>query len=208
VILAEGLPCESYLETGNRGAFSNGGPPVQMHPDFALKTWDTKGFARLILQGPELEAARSFLLHRATQLGREFTREPDLRLIADGTEIRPEVLGRIARFHVPASSHCIRLMSRSAVPARLYDVSSDHRQLGVAVSGMVYGGVPVPLTHPSLGSGWHAVEHDTDQMLWRWTDGDASLSIAGGNVLDVDVVMTGRYWLERRSLEQESKAVA
>jgi hypothetical protein len=30
VILAEGLPCESFLDTGNRGAFENGGRAVQM----------------------------------------------------------------------------------------------------------------------------------------------------------------------------------
>jgi hypothetical protein len=30
VILAEGLPCESYLDTGNRGAFANGGAAAQV----------------------------------------------------------------------------------------------------------------------------------------------------------------------------------
>jgi hypothetical protein len=208
VILAEGLPCESYLETGNRGAFSNGGPAVQMHPDFALAIWDAEGCAPLILQGAELEAARSFLLYRATQLGHVLTGEPDLRLVVDGKEIRPEALGSVARFHVPANASCVRLRSHSAVPAQLYDNRTDHRQLGVAVSRIVYGGVPVPLTHPGLGSGWHPVEHGTDQMLWRWTDGDASMSIPGGNVLDVDVVMTVRYWLEGRRPEQENRAAA
>ncbi len=34
VLLAEGLPCESYLDTGNRGAFANGGGAVHLHPVF------------------------------------------------------------------------------------------------------------------------------------------------------------------------------
>ncbi len=35
VLLAEGLPVESYLDTGNRSAFVNGGGVVAAHPDFA-----------------------------------------------------------------------------------------------------------------------------------------------------------------------------
>jgi hypothetical protein len=34
VLLAEGMPCESYLDTGNRAAFANGGGALQLHPDF------------------------------------------------------------------------------------------------------------------------------------------------------------------------------
>ncbi|MBN9509467.1 MAG: Hint domain-containing protein [Alphaproteobacteria bacterium] len=35
VLRADGLPCESYLDTGNRGASANGGTLAQTHPDFA-----------------------------------------------------------------------------------------------------------------------------------------------------------------------------
>jgi autotransporter passenger strand-loop-strand repeat protein len=35
VLLAEGLPCESFLDTGNRAAFANGGAVVQVFPQFA-----------------------------------------------------------------------------------------------------------------------------------------------------------------------------
>ena len=34
VLLAEGLPTESYLDTGNRAAFANGGAFLELHPDF------------------------------------------------------------------------------------------------------------------------------------------------------------------------------
>jgi hypothetical protein len=37
VILAEDLPCESYLDSGNRCAFANGGDVVEMHRDFAWR---------------------------------------------------------------------------------------------------------------------------------------------------------------------------
>ena len=35
VIHADGLPAESYLDTGNRSAFEDGGPAQVLHPDFA-----------------------------------------------------------------------------------------------------------------------------------------------------------------------------
>jgi autotransporter passenger strand-loop-strand repeat protein len=35
IIFANGVAVESYLETGNRGAFENGGGAVTLHPDFA-----------------------------------------------------------------------------------------------------------------------------------------------------------------------------
>jgi hypothetical protein len=33
ILLAEGLPAESYLDTGNHGFFANGGAPPVLHPD-------------------------------------------------------------------------------------------------------------------------------------------------------------------------------
>ena len=58
MLLAEGLPCESYLDVGNRAAFENGGVVMQAHPDFASATWEACGCAPLVVSGPKLEAAR------------------------------------------------------------------------------------------------------------------------------------------------------
>ena len=33
IVLAEGLPAESYLDTGNRGVFENADEPLVLHPD-------------------------------------------------------------------------------------------------------------------------------------------------------------------------------
>src|ERR1700746_3348993 len=38
ILLAEGLPAESYLNTGNRGFFANSGEPLVLHPDLADET--------------------------------------------------------------------------------------------------------------------------------------------------------------------------
>jgi len=71
IVLAEGLPCESYLDTGNRHAFANSGSLVQMHPDFRRHpdhdhcTWEAFGYAPLIVTGPELDRVREQLRRRS-----------------------------------------------------------------------------------------------------------------------------------------------
>lgn len=69
VLLAEGLPCESYLDTGNRGAFANAELPVQAHPDFARGVWAKRGCAPLVLSGPRLTQTKERLIARLTCLG-------------------------------------------------------------------------------------------------------------------------------------------
>ena len=58
VLLAEGLPAESYLDTGARCNFENGGSLIALHPDFGALRWEAEGCAPLIVTGPKLEAAR------------------------------------------------------------------------------------------------------------------------------------------------------
>jgi hypothetical protein len=67
VILAEGLPCESYLDTGNRAAFANGGQIAQVTPDFASWRWEAAACAALVVSGPLIEALRRRLQQRARQ---------------------------------------------------------------------------------------------------------------------------------------------
>ena len=58
VLLAEGMFAESYLDTGGRGNFANGGEAVALHPDFTYRTWDAEGCAPLVVTGPLLKSAR------------------------------------------------------------------------------------------------------------------------------------------------------
>jgi len=60
VLLAEGLPCESFLDTGQRGAFAGGGV-VQLHPEFAGRAWDGAACAELVVAGPVLARVRARL---------------------------------------------------------------------------------------------------------------------------------------------------
>ena len=38
ILLAEGLPAESYIDTGNSGFFANSGAPLVLHPDLTDET--------------------------------------------------------------------------------------------------------------------------------------------------------------------------
>jgi hypothetical protein len=83
LVLAEGAPAESYLNTGNRTSFVNGGEFVDAHPNFKAKHWSDT-CAPLIFEGPALEQVRAALLQRA--LARELGVCVG-RLQIDGTEI-------------------------------------------------------------------------------------------------------------------------
>jgi hypothetical protein len=61
VILAEDLPVESYLDTGNRANFSNSGGAVRLFPDFSARMWEMAGCAPLVMTGPVLERVRQAL---------------------------------------------------------------------------------------------------------------------------------------------------
>ena len=88
VLLAEGLPAESYLDTGNRVAFAGGGTIVA-HPDFARHIWAAESCAPLILSGHRRDTVHRRLLAQAGALGHRPTDERDLRVVADGRELFP-----------------------------------------------------------------------------------------------------------------------
>lgn len=65
VILAAGLPAESFLDTGNRSAFGNAGPVINVHPEFGRWVWEGAGCAPLVVVGEKLERVRAMLRARA-----------------------------------------------------------------------------------------------------------------------------------------------
>jgi hypothetical protein len=70
VVLAEGLPAETYLDTGDRAKFS-GGAVTTLHPDFTARTWEMAAAAPLIVTGRKLTAARRWVNARAAEMGEE-----------------------------------------------------------------------------------------------------------------------------------------
>ena len=69
VLLAEGLPVESYLDSGNRSAFANGGAVAMAHPDFARAAWTRASCAPLVTDGPVRDRVYRRLIAQALALG-------------------------------------------------------------------------------------------------------------------------------------------
>jgi hypothetical protein len=68
VIVAEGLPVESYLDTGDRANFAWSGDTIRLFPDFAARPapdaallWEARAAAPLVMTGRELATARAFV---------------------------------------------------------------------------------------------------------------------------------------------------
>jgi hypothetical protein len=169
VLLAEGAPAESYLETGNRGAFENGGVPVRLHPDFAQMKRVLRGCAPFAEAGEVVQSVRRTILDRC---GLETTCDPALAIcyVKDGAVIA----------------------SHSAVPGLVSADPRDRRRLGVKIARLEVGGAVVPIDHPALRRGWHDMEPDG-----RWTDGyaviPASIIAEFGKDVRVSVVGTVNY---------------
>jgi collagen type I alpha len=82
-ILAEGAPCESYLDTGNRRAFE-GQDAIELHADFAqaraMAIWHESGCAPVLTDpaDPRLRAAHLKRLGRAEAAGQNSVSNSDL----------------------------------------------------------------------------------------------------------------------------------
>lgn len=71
VLLAEGLPAESYLDTGDRQSFTNAGGAMALHPAWGsvrtdvMLIMESLGYAPLRVAGPEVSRIRAMLQGRA-----------------------------------------------------------------------------------------------------------------------------------------------
>ena len=174
VLLAEGLPAESYLDTGNRAAFANGGAQIALYPDFRPLNWD-EACAPLCTEGRKLAAVRRHLRRRLPE--RVELRLGQRRIGAVAVE------GRLYRFLLPAGAREVAIVSST--------ISSNQAgrrgEPGVCIVGIVADGRIVPLDSPALIQGFYPLEHQGGQF-WRWTDGNAMLdlrSIGAPRVLEV-----------------------
>ena len=175
IVLANGLPAESYLECGNRRWFEDfrGLAPLRRAP----ASMDTDACRPLVGGGPVLEAVWERLCDQAERLGWTTTADMDLHLIADGRRIEPRCFGGEADFTVPAGVRQLALISHTFIPG-----GGDQRQLGVSISKLEVRGrivrLDIPLDDPTLARGLHG-EEAAAGAPWRWTRGRTPIPIAG-----------------------------
>ncbi len=202
ILVSQGLPSESYLDTGNRSSFSNGAAVVSMVPNFAPVVSDLS-CAMLVQNGPVLAAVRERLLGRIAAFGYVEAEHEGLRILADGVRVAALQNGRTLRVNVPAGTRVLTLVSSSGVPSHHDAQSSDQRRLGVAITGLRLGSLrnlaQVALDDARLTSGFHAVEGNADGA-WRWTDGRATIALSANSrsrvtVVEVEVMPTA-LWVD------------
>ena len=190
ILLAEGLPAESYLDTGNRTFFANSGAHLLLHPDLpndaTYPTRETDSCAPFVSDVAGVRPVWQHLADRAAALGRPgrkrvTTTDAELRLLADQHPVKPVISDsdRIM-FVVPRGAREVQLVSRAQLPTEARPWLDDQRGLGVYVKRIVLRGADevreIPMDHPDLTRGWWAVERD-GPIMRRWTDGAAELPL-------------------------------
>jgi hypothetical protein len=202
-LLAEGLPTESYLDTGNRNIFENSAVPVALHPTFEDVDEQTRRHLGSCLPfavdevrvGPVWKK----IAGRATELGHTpltagaTTTDPDMVLLIGNRQVQPMSRdGNRYVFIVPLNaSGMARLVSRQMVPADRQPWVDDRRRLDVMVRQFVLrtdsDERTIPVDHPLLDDGWWQVE-GSDQSPGRWTNGSAVLPpLPGRSILTVEL---------------------
>ena len=59
VLLAQGLPAESFLDMRDGSKYPDRPGPVRLYPDASARMWEAFGCARLVVSGPELAVAQA-----------------------------------------------------------------------------------------------------------------------------------------------------
>ena len=126
IVLAEGLPAESYLDTGNRGFFANAREPLMLHPDLLDQTnYPTRAAASchpFVWDEASIRPIWQRLAERAAALGQpvvttDTTAEPAIRILARGRMLRPvHVDGTRHVFVLPEATTSVRVISRAGSP--------------------------------------------------------------------------------------------
>ena len=205
LLLADGLAAESYLDTGNRAMFANGGPSTRLHPDFA--TAPDQRAAMSALPFTSDPHAIFPIWHALTERAhaRGWTRheppfvtgaDPHLRLGQDRIDPVRQPNGTL-RFDLPVTRDAARLCSLTTCPHEQEPWRTDDRRLGVLVRGLwVRRGTHVHMIALDGAAlprgGWWATERQSGRTV-RWTNGDARLPVLSGVTLFVDCVGAARY---------------
>jgi hypothetical protein len=202
VLLAEGAPAESFLDTGHRGLFENADEPFTLHPDLMQARREAEGCAPLVTGGDALAAIRARLAARRAAQGFALVRvRPALRhgdLIIEASEEKPGTF----RFALPANVTEFELLAGTFVPAEVDPVSTDRRRLGLSIAGLMLDGaaldleaaIPAPGRLPRAGG-------DTGV----WTSGNAGIRLPhAGAELVLTLTAQALFWAAPPAMRRAS----
>ncbi len=138
ILLAEGLPAESYIDTGNSGFFGNSGTPLVLHPDLTdesdYPTRETGSCAPFVWDAANVQPIWQRLADRAAALGqpvpvRETSTDGGLHLVAKGRTIKPIYDNAdLAIFALPRGASEVRLVVACRVADRCVPLAGGSPQ--------------------------------------------------------------------------------
>ncbi|WP_349291863.1 Hint domain-containing protein [Gluconobacter sp. Dm-62] len=209
VIMADGMLTESYLDTGNRHAFTQKGNVVSIGGSRNL-TWDDAA-APLGVNREFVEPLSCRIEARASAAGiaqkdaaPELTEDANLHLITDtGAFVRParEHNGHVI-FMIPTGVQSVRIASHASRPSDVIGpFVDDRRYFGVAVGEITMfeagksHAITAHLTDTEL-NGWNTLEWEDT----RWTSGNGLLPLGERHpnsvaLLTIQIKKTGPYLL-------------
>jgi hypothetical protein len=163
VIFAEGIEAETYVDDGNRRMFDNAA-------GMKLCTEPACYYAPRLDMGVEVDAVRASLAARAVAAGFVLKRTHTVWLEACGLQY----------FVVPPDVSALRLRSSSG------RVAGDRRVLGALIVALRIDGANIDFGAPIFGRGFHQLETHGRRKA-RWTNGEATLAVEGGEIIEIDV---------------------
>jgi hypothetical protein len=189
ILIANGVPAETYRDDGNRWLFRNANSGWGQPPKAP--------YAPVLTGGVLVDQAWRRLLELAgPRPSVPLTSDPDLHLVVDGrrVDVRSSRDG-VHVFVLQGRPALVRIVSRAAAPQEL-GLARDPRTLGVAVRRLALcHGVNLRLMEAedaALGDGFHGFEPEHG---FRWTNGDAvvpgALFSGMGDLAELEVHVGG-----------------
>jgi hypothetical protein len=201
VLIANGVPAESYRDDDNRWLFRNYNESWRLPP--------REPCVPVLTGGPVVDTVWQRLLDLAGTGNTEpLTDDPDLHLIIDGKRLNArEHTDSTYIFHLPATPACVVVASRVGVPSEL-GIARDPRALGVALRQVtIRQGARFMLFDADderLTTGFHGYE-PADNL--RWTNGHAVLPIEAFARFDQGAEVVLRLGAATRYADEQAAGV-
>ncbi len=174
VLLAEGAPAESYLDTGHRGYFDNGETSVTLHPAVMQERRVASSCAPLVIDGPQLAAIRAALATHREALGYVRVDVTPTLLVNDDMLVPSLIEPGLVEFVLPGDVSVMRLLTGVFQPSQFDPHAEDQRNLGLSIAEISLDGVVFEIDGV-IDAAYRHPRAPGDIAVW--TKGDAMLRL-------------------------------
>jgi hypothetical protein len=197
ILLAEGTPAESYLDTGHRALFENSGGVVILHPNLMQMRREAESVAPLCTSGATLAAIRNRLHARKLAAGLTIGIDWTITARTATATLTPVTngIGHIL-FALPDNTEAITLHIPAFTPAAFDPGSDDRRRLGLAIADIQINGCALPL-ETLVTDGLHPRSAGDPHV---WTRDELALTLPkGAKTLSLTVAGRPKTWRPRHA---------